>query len=296
MATLETVRKKIGTAEELQSVVKVMKGLAASSIRQFEEAVESLVEYSRTIELGLQTLLLSRVELRTAPPPRGKKIERLGAVIFGSDQGMCGRFNQLIAEHAVNAIRAENLPDENVSTLIVGSRIVPLLEMEGFTVGEQVSPATSLAGITPVIRQMLAVILRWREEGDFDRILLCYNEAHGGTVYESHTHQLFPLDATWLEEVRTRKWPTNRLPIYTIAWDELFASLIREHIYIALFRAAAESLASENASRLASMQAAERNIEERLEALGARYRLTRQHTITEELLDIIAGFEALSDD
>ena len=89
-------------------------------------------------------------------------------------------------------------------------------------------------------------------------------------------------------------WPTNRLPVHTIAWGELFAAFIREHLYIALFRAAAESLASENASRLASMQAAERNIDERLETLGVRYRHTRQESITEELLDIIAGFEALS--
>jgi len=296
MPTLESIRKKITTAEELQSVVKVMKGLAAASIRQFERAVTSLADYSRSIELGLQTLLSSEPERLSPADDAKKKPSRLGAVVFGSDQGMCGRFNQLIAEHATDEIRKHDLAENGLSILIVGGRIVPLLEMEGFNIDRQVSPATSLGGITPLVHEVLGVIQTWREEQDFDRIVLCYNEARGGTVYGPHTHQLFPLDLDWLRELQSRPWPTNRLPIHTVAWEQLFAAFIREHIYIALFRAAAESLASENASRLASMQAAERNIEERLEALGVRYRHTRQESITEELLDIISGFEALSTD
>jgi F-type H+-transporting ATPase subunit gamma len=73
------------------------------------------------------------------------------------------------------------------------------------------------------------------------------------------------------------------------------ASLLRQRLFVALYQAFAESMASENASRLASMQAAERNIEERLEELQALFRYRRQHGITEELLDIVAGFEALSE-
>jgi F-type H+-transporting ATPase subunit gamma len=74
---------------------------------------------------------------------------------------------------------------------------------------------------------------------------------------------------------------------------ELFQGLIREYLFVSLFRAFAESLASENASRLASMQVAERNIEDRLHALTVESRQLRQSAITDELLDIIASFEAL---
>jgi F-type H+-transporting ATPase subunit gamma len=76
--------------------------------------------------------------------------------------------------------------------------------------------------------------------------------------------------------------------------DQLFSALIRQYLFVSLFRACAESLASENASRLAAMQGAERNIEERLEELQTQFHQQRQMTITEELLDIVAGFEALS--
>ena len=102
------------------------------------------------------------------------------------------------------------------------------------------------------------------------------------------------MNLEWLRELQGRKWESRSLPIHTIEWEQLFASLIREFFHTALFQASAESLASENASRLSSMQAAERNIEDRLEELQMRFRQLRQQTITEELLDITSGFEALS--
>lgn len=90
MPTLETLRSKIDTATDLRSVVTTMKTLAAVSIRQYEEAVEALADYNRSIELGFHIVLRDpafRVE--PAETPR-----RTGAVVFGSDQGMCGQFNE----------------------------------------------------------------------------------------------------------------------------------------------------------------------------------------------------------
>ncbi len=75
--------------------------------------------------------------------------------------------------------------------------------------------------------------------------------------------------------------------------NRLFSALIRQYVFVSLYRACVESMASENASRLTSMQAAEKNIEDRLEELNAQYRHERQSSITSELLDIISGFEAL---
>jgi phosphoenolpyruvate synthase/pyruvate phosphate dikinase len=105
---------------------------------------------------------------------------------------------------------------------------------------------------------------------------------------------LLPVDEEWLKRLRAKSWPTRILPTYTMDWDSLFSALIREYLFISLFWAFAESLASENASRLASMQAAEKNIEEQLSELKRQFDPMRQMAITEELLDIVAGFEALT--
>jgi F-type H+-transporting ATPase subunit gamma len=292
MQTLEGMRRRIATAEELQSVVKMMKGMAAANIRRFEDAVAALADYRRTIELGLQVLLSEHPQRIGALAPT--ETSRLGVVVFGSDQGMCGRFNAQIAAHAAEAARASGLPADRRRVLVVGARVAAMLELEDLPTDERVAPATSLAGLTPLVQDVLLVVQRWRERDGVDRILLCYNEALGGARYEPHTHPLFPIDLAWLGELGRAEWPSRRLPMRGMAWAPLLAALIREHFYIAIFRAAAESLASENASRLASMQAAERNIEERLEALNLQFRLHRQDAITEELLDITSGFEALS--
>ena len=76
-------------------------------------------------------------------------------------------------------------------------------------------------------------------------------------------------------------------------WETLFSALIGEFLFISLFRAFAASLAAENMARLASMQRAEKNIEEMQDDLTARYHALRQSTITEELFDVITGFEAV---
>jgi F-type H+-transporting ATPase subunit gamma len=74
----------------------------------------------------------------------------------------------------------------------------------------------------------------------------------------------------------------------------LFRSLISEYLFVALFRAFATTMAAENAARLASMQRAEKNIEETMDELKLKYHSMRQNTISEELFDVISGFEALS--
>ena len=96
--------------------------------------------------------------------------------------------------------------------------------------------------------------------------------------------------------IARKKWESKSLPIFRMDGDKIFSSLIREYLFVSLYRAFAESLASENASRLASMQNAEKNIEEQLLDLHVQFHRTRQMTITEELLDIVAGFEALQEE
>jgi F-type H+-transporting ATPase subunit gamma len=102
-----------------------------------------------------------------------------------------------------------------------------------------------------------------------------------------------PVDNKWINGLKAKRWPSKVIPMFTMDEAQLLQALIREYLFVSLFRAFAESLASENASRLASMQVAERNIDDRLRALTSESRQLRQDSITAELLDIIASFEAL---
>jgi F-type H+-transporting ATPase subunit gamma len=290
MQTAENLKKRIQTAEDLQSVVKTMKALAAVSIRQYERAVESLAEYNRTVEMGLQVVLHG---IPDVAPERKEGGDRTGAVIFGSDQGMCGQLNDQIVAHALAELGRLGGAAEKPRILAVGLRAAGRLEDAGQPLEETRSVPGSISGITPLVQELVMAVERWRSEAAVERVVLFYSEHFGGSSYRPSTVVLLPIDRAWLERIRSRRWPTKILPAFTMERPILLSRLIRQYFFVSLYRACAESLASENASRLASMQGAEKNIAERLGELNKQFHQQRQMSITEELLDIVAGFEAL---
>ena len=293
MQTLEALKRKISTAEDLQAVVRTMKSLAAVSIRQYQKAVESLNKYKETLEMGLQIVLKDRsLDL---PYEKRKPPNRLGAILFGSDQGLCGPLNALLASHALKSMEELGVDRKKRTVLTVGMRLSGHLEDEGQEILENLSPPSSVAGITAKVQEVLLILEEWRFRLQIDTVLLYYHEYLSGSSYRPCTQRLLPVDALWLHEIQSRQWQSRALPIYRMEWDDLFAALVREYLFVSLYRAFAESSASENAARLAAMQGAEKNIGDHLEELNTIFHRQRQMTITEELLDIMAGFEALKE-
>jgi F-type H+-transporting ATPase subunit gamma len=292
LETLETLRRRIRSTQDLQSVVKTMKSLAAVSIRQYERAAQSLEEYNRVVEMGLHIALRNRPDGVNVGEERPQ--ERLGAVVFGSDQGMCGQFNERVAAYALERMDAMQIRNQDRSILSVGVRVTARLEDARQPLERAFSVPSSVSGITQDVQEVLLHIEDWRSQQNIDRIVLFFNRQTGGAAYEPQMSYLLPLDLVWLHRLEEDPWPSRSLPIFRMEWDEILAALIREHFFVSLYRAFAQSLASENAARLAAMQTAEGNIEEKLDEFNAHYQRQRQNVITSELLDIVSGFEALS--
>ena len=103
----------------------------------------------------------------------------------------------------------------------------------------------------------------------------------------------FPIADEFWSEVLNEKWVSNQVPEVVFDVQLSFHALLREYYFVTLFRACIESLASENASRLATMQSAEKNIRDMLTTLNLDFHKLRQERIDEELFDIIAGSDAL---
>lgn len=292
METIDSLRRKLTVTTELQEVVKTMKTIAAVSIRQYEKAVESLGYYRRTVEMGMQIVMRHNQGEHPLhqPAPKG----RLGAVIFGSELGMCGQFNDLIVSYALEQCDQLKGGKGNRAIMAVGARTVSRLEEAGEKVKFYFDVPGSLSGITPRVQEMLLKIEAWQCPGGVERIVLFHHKPVSGAIYHPQTVPLLPLDLEWLEALGQKPWPSRVLPTYTMDRPQLIYALLGQYLFVSLYQALAESLASENAARLAAMQAAENNIDERLKDLRLQYNQLRQSTITEELLDIVAGFEALT--
>jgi F-type H+-transporting ATPase subunit gamma len=207
---------------------------------------------------------------------------------------LCGQLNEQISVFALDNIKEAGVKKENRKVLAVGARVADYVEDAGQPIDELLATPSSTAGITPLVQEIIMIIEEWHFKQNVDHFMLFYNDYISGANYRPYKVQLLPVNRDWLKEIACKKWDSNSLPIYRMDGDIIFSSLIREYLFVSLYRAFAESLASENASRLASMQNAEKNIEEQMLDLHVQFHRTRQMTITEELLDIVAGFEALS--
>ena len=291
MESTESLRRSIAVTQELQSVVKNMKALAGINIRQCERAAHAVAQYNRTIEMGLQ-IALQQLPPHLIPPkyPPGQK---LGAIVFGSDQGMCGQLNDQVVSHASKAFGKLAARRVEQVTLAVGVRAATQLEELGRQPEGSVQVPSSTSGIGRAVEEVLLKIDEWHFERGIEFVVLFNARPVSGAWYRVRGVRLLPVDAEWINGLKAQPWPSKVIPMFTMDQKRLFQSLIREYLFVSLYRAFAESLASENASRLASMQVAERNIEERLRVLTAESRQARQSSITSELLDIIASYEAL---
>lgn len=285
-----SLRRKIASAGDLESVVRTMKAMAASSIGQYENAVRALDDYDRTVQLGLVACFRQDQPV-AASPARRQAGGPVGAVIFGSDQGLVGQFNDVLVDFAVDAL--DKLPGEK-TVWSVGERIQSRLADGAMNLGKNFTLPNSINAITPLVGQILIEIENRREQGGIAQIYLFHNRPKSGAIYEPASQRLLPLDEVWRQGLAARPWPTNNLPEVMSCGEPTLRSFVREYLFVSLFRACAESLASENASRLAAMQRAEKNIGELLETLGREFQSLRQSAIDEELFDVVSGFEALA--
>jgi len=288
--TAASLRRKIESAGDLRSVVRTMKALAAASIGQYERSVRALVDYTRAVDMGLGLCLRAGgpAAPRSAPKTDGREI---GAVVFGSDQGLVGPFNDVVATHAVATLAA--LPGRP-QVWAVGERVYGHLAGAGLAMAGHYDVPRSVAATAPLVAQILVDSAARHDHGELAELDIFHHRPTDDAVYAPVSQRLLPLDDAWRDELASRPWPTHRLAEVLSGPTATLRALIREHLFISLFRACAESLASENASRLAAMGRAERNIDTLLETLhGTSHRL-RQDSIDAELFDVIAGFEALA--
>ena len=291
MPTINDLRKGIETAGDLQSVVTTMKALAAVSINQFEGVVAASAEYRRTVDLSLQVLVQSAPEGALVAP--GTVGEALGAVILGSDQGLCGQFNENVVEYALAGIEDAG-KHRRREILAVGARVAIGVEDAGYGTDDYLPVPSSVGAVPELVEGIATAIEDWQTARGIGHIYLYYNRRVATATNRPIARRLLPIDAARLEQMREREWPSKMLPAFAMDWRTLLSRALRQHLLVTLYDAVANSLLSEHASRLQSMQAAEQNIVERIDELIALYRQQRQTEITAELLDIVSGFEALT--
>ncbi|GAB3265175.1 F0F1 ATP synthase subunit gamma [Larkinella harenae] len=288
--TPEKIQRKIKQATDLGSVVKTMKAITSSKIGEYQKAVEALDAYYETLVLGMHAYLRHHSPAQPVSNGSGPEKQNALLIIFGSDQGLVGPFNNAIADFF-----RENRPDTSGEDQVwaVGERVQFILEDAGVSVSHTFPIPHSVNAITPLVGQILLKINQVKSENQITEIYSFFNRPKQVEGYEPSLKKLLPFEDEWRKKARELTWPSNRLPQTLGNAETVFSTLFQEYLFTSLYRSCAFSLTSENTSRLNAMHRAEKNIEELSEQLQSDYHQLRQNAIDAELFDVTAGFNSL---
>ncbi len=292
MDTLESLRNKSVSASDLKSVVRSMKAMAASNIAQYDMAVASLGDYFHTVALGFIAYLREQKidAIYERKESNKNKNQSICAIIFGSDQGLVGQFNDSMIAFVDSSLKTLTSKKD---IWVIGERLQLLLSDAGLASNILYQVPNGVSEITTLIQKILVQIEDQYEKNNLEAFYIFHHQPKPGSGYEPVMQRLLPFDEKWRRDFTELHWPTNLMPQIAGGTKPTLLALIREYLFVSLFKACAESLASENSSRLEAMQRAEKNIDDLLDDLDKKYKRIRQSTIDEELFDVISGFEAL---
>lgn len=285
--TLERLTTRTDTMRSIRSIVRTMKTMSAINALPYEQAAQAIDAYRETALMGFHAFVQSHGPLPLDLDAGGEPI----VIAFGSDHGLCGNYNEIVAQEVDRVAR----PVPDMTVICVGA------QMEDALVGQGIMPETTLLppanadGLGRLAGRLIALLDRMRAASRLDEIavtLVFTRRAEHGQQ-RPVSRLLLPLDPDMAAGFTREPWASRSLPHFSLPPDRLLASLIRSYLFAEIFRAAAEAMVTENAARLARMQQAERSVDDRLEELTAEMRSVRQSEITTELLDVIIGFETL---
>lgn len=281
--TLEYLSRQNNTLGSIRGIVHTMKTLSAINAAPYEQAARSIEAYHRTILQGFATFAHRSGGIGL----EAEDVREQLLVVFGSDHGLCGSYNEILAEEVATHCQAQT----NVSprVLCIGAQMNDALRDQGLVPEAVLLPPASADGIGRLAGDIVTRLATLSRGQPLHRlgVTLAFTQRGEHGLREPVTQRLLPLPPSLLQH--EQRWHSRSLPDYSMSADALLAALIRAHIFASVFRASAEAMVTENAARLALMQQAEQSVDERLEEVQAEMRSVRQTEITNELMDVIIG-------
>ena len=287
MPSLREVQVKLENADALSEIVDGMRTLAAIYLRRAEATLRAIRPYAENVEAALLEVLDRMfVAGETAEHGAGALV-----VVFSSDQGLCGPYNDRVVE-AATAYEQEH-PGLAITFATLGGRGHDLLALRGRTTALTLDAPVNIEGVAAAVSQATERIYDVYVERNIARLLFAFNRYDSVGRFHSLVQQILPPDRS---KLHTHGRPTfTTEPLMTAPPHTLLEPLAEEFFFIELYRAMLEGLASENGARLQAMTLASSNIDDTVRLLTQAYRSARQEQITSELLDVVGGAEALRD-
>lgn len=273
MSALGEAQARIASISKLKTVVGAMRGIAAAHVQQARNALDGYRAYTKVVSDGL----VRAVELLTDDVSNVLLAKsRCATVVFAAEHGFAGAFSERVLD---------KLPDvENAALFVVGARGLAMAEQRGRRVDWSAPMASQASGVGATARRVADALYSGFVEQRFARAEILFAKVSEAAAVTVVRQRVLPINLGAFRALHPRP-----LPLTNLQPRRLIERLVGEYVFAELALAALESFASENAARLATMESARLNIEEKLDELSGLERHLRQEQITAEVQDITSG-------
>ena len=283
MANLKEIRNRINSISSTMQITSAMKMVSAAKSKKAQEAIHAMKPYANTLGNLLKSL---KSALGTTNPflPREKGEKRILVVAITSDRGLCGAFNSTIVKHTLSLL--EKYEGKEVEILTIGKKGNDILKKTGKVSRycEGFFDHMDFQKVATLAQELMDAYTK----GTYDRIILVYN-SFKNVATQILTEEVFlPLQLTTEDEQEESDF------IYEPSAEAIIEGLIPKHLKLQLYKALRDSLAAEHGARMTAMHKATDNASTLRDELTLTYNKARQTAITNEILEIVSGANALN--
>ncbi|MEI6079800.1 MAG: ATP synthase F1 subunit gamma [bacterium] len=285
MANLRDLRKRIQSVKSTKQITKAMKMVSASKLRRSQESLIQTRPYAYKI-VGILNSLKERLDVLEHPLLRKREIKKIRIIVISSDRGLCGSFNSNIIKRAESYYKEAGLTEENTVFDFAGRKAYEYFKKRYKNIGDnyRVEANPNYDSASYIADRLMENYI----EGDFDSLVVVYNEFKSAIAQKIVVERLFPIvPPEYEEQLAIDQY------LYEPNKEKIINDLLPKFVKIEILRILLESVASEHGARMTAMDNATRNSEDMMKRLSLLYNRKRQAAITTELMEIVSGKEAL---
>lgn len=288
MASLKELRNKIGVIESTRKVTQAMKLVAGVKLRKAEQKSLASREYAQELNSMLSRIRRKLVDVESELFQGRKQINTVLLILFASDRGLCGNFNYLVCKETLRIVHDLHSEGKKVKIICVGNKLQDLLRKYGakFESIEHESDFFKTHDLQDKAKQLADRVVERFFDHDIDQVRLVYTHYYSALNRTVECKNIIPLAC------EPNNDPTET--IFEPSAEEVLQKLLPFNVAVQIYQAILESVASEQGSRMTSMDNATRNADNLLSEFKVKYNRTRQAKITLELVEVISGAKAIS--
>lgn len=295
MANLKEIRIRITSVNSTRQITSAMKMVSASKLKKAQNAILGMRPYAQKLQNIMQDLSndLDGSDEGVYSANRGDY--KVLIVTITSNRGLCGAFNANIVKSAVSLIKnkyAAQYGKGNVSLLCLGKKGADGLISAGYKpmeINTQIFDHLSFENTVPIAEELMQLFASKK----YDKIILVYNQFKNAAVQIIQEEQILPVTES-SEDNTANNSESQANYIFEPNKEEILEALVPKAIKVQLYKALLDSFASEHGARMTAMHQATENADELIKDLKLTYNKARQASITNEILEIVGGAEALN--